>query len=515
MQFIISNYNSASGNHLGKCILVRDSWDDFSFKTTFYLKYIGDTGSYEIGRVKIMQKDMTHGAVSLPDFFTELPANYCSLGQGQSYYEQLMMLDKNIRSDILISLNDCVYNDNILHEFVETEAFKTSLLRNINLIQIEKNFKSILQGQLILSPYDFSIILDKENKPQLDIHVTPHTMPPSNVHVIIGRNASGKTQLLSALISNLTDEENAHLRFKVEVKFNNTYNFINQTFDETNFSKLIAVIFSPFDNNEPPHEDEAQASRGIIYNYIGLRQWKKDKEKNKILLDNKSPATLHKELKEAFIKCCTGSYKDRFEKALTILSSDPIFAEHNFEELINTLDTDAQNKKINNLCKELSSGHKIILLSLVKLVELTEEKTLVLIDEPENHLHPPLLSAYLRALSELMRNRNGVAIIATHSPVVLQEVPQSCVHIIDRYGDITNIRKPRIETFGENVSTLTHEVFGLEVMNSGFYNLLAQEVGKGFSYDEIIQHFNNMLGTDGQSILRSLIYERDKNVQNR
>lgn len=48
----------------------------------------------------------------------------------------------------------------------------------------------------------------------------------------------------------------------------------------------------------------------------------------------------------------------------------------------------------------------------------------MLIDEPEGHLHPPLLSAFVRALSELLVNRNGVAIIATHSPVVLQEVPR-------------------------------------------------------------------------------------------
>ncbi|MEK5757114.1 AAA family ATPase, partial [Acinetobacter variabilis] len=72
---------------------------------------------------------------------------------------------------------------------------------------------------------------------------------------------------------------------------------------------------------------------------------------------------------------------------------------------------------------QLSSGHKIVLLILTRLVETVDEATLVLIDEPESHLHPPLLSAFMSALTELLEDRNGVAIIATHSPVVVQEVP--------------------------------------------------------------------------------------------
>jgi predicted ATP-dependent endonuclease of OLD family len=72
----------------------------------------------------------------------------------------------------------------------------------------------------------------------------------------------------------------------------------------------------------------------------------------------------------------------------------------------------------------LSSGHKIVLLTMTRLVELVEQRTLVLIDEPEAHLHPPLLSSFVRALSALLKRRNAVAIIATHSPVVLQETPR-------------------------------------------------------------------------------------------
>src|SRR5581483_11473983 len=105
--------------------------------------------------------------------------------------------------------------------------------------------------------------------------------------------------------------------------------------------------------------------------------------------------------------------------------------------------------------------------------ESVEERTLVLLDEPEAHLHPPLLSAFVRALSALLTNRNGVAIIATHSPVVVQEVPKNCVWKMRRSGAWVSMERPEAETFGENVGVLTREIFGLEVTKSGFHRMLA------------------------------------------
>lgn len=106
-----------------------------------------------------------------------------------------------------------------------------------------------------------------------------------------------------------------------------------------------------------------------------------------------------------------------------------------------------------------------------------------MIDEPESHLHPPLLSAFTRALSDLLTNRNAVAIIATHS-VVLQEVPKSCVSVISRTRLVATVEPPEFETFAENVGTLTRHVFGLEVNKSDFHELLARAVSSGMTFDE-------------------------------
>ncbi len=68
-----------------------------------------------------------------------------------------------------------------------------------------------------------------------------------------------------------------------------------------------------------------------------------------------------------------------------------------------------------SLFSRMSSGHAVVLLSITRLVETVEEKTLVLLDEPESHLQPPLLSVFTSALSDSLVNRNGVAIVGDPS----------------------------------------------------------------------------------------------------
>jgi len=145
----------------------------------------------------------------------------------------------------------------------------------------------------------------------------------------------------------------------------------------------------------------------------------------------------------------------------------------------------------------------VVLLTITRLVELVEESSLVLIDEPESHLHPPLLSAFVRALSDLLMDRNGVAIVATHSPVVLQEVPRACCWILNRSGREARADRPELETFGENVGVLTREVFGLEVVQTGFHRMVAK-AAEGRNYPQILARFENNLGAEARALARSL-----------
>jgi predicted ATP-dependent endonuclease of OLD family len=192
-----------------------------------------------------------------------------------------------------------------------------------------------------------------------------------------------------------------------------------------------------------------------------------------------------------------------------MLEADPIFKGAEVASLASgDLEELEFRRQARTLFGKLSSGHKIVLLTITRLIETVEERTLVLLDEPEAHLHPPLLSAFIRALSDLLINRNGVGIIATHSPVVLQEVPSGCVWKVRRTNVRVEADRPEIETFGENVGILTREVFGLEVTDSGFHKMLRGAVADSNDYEEVVRRFGGELGGEAKAIIRALIAAR-------
>lgn len=212
-------------------------------------------------------------------------------------------------------------------------------------------------------------------------------------------------------------------------------------------------------------------------------------------------------------ECLVGVRKQRWLECLKILENDPLFSEADVTKLAEFEDK-VYSKDWKDIVKtflnKLSSGHLVTLLSITKLVEVTEDRSLTLIDEPEAHLHPPLISAYIRAVSHLMSERNGVAIVATHSPVVLQEVRSDCVWILNRTGKFVSAYRPEIETFGENVGILTREIFSYEVINTGFYKMIADSCEKFETFDELNNYFSNKLGGEARALARSLINNKKR-----
>lgn len=115
----------------------------------------------------------------------------------------------------------------------------------------------------------------------------------------------------------------------------------------------------------------------------------------------------------------------------------------------------------------------------------------------------------MRALSGLLSETNGVSIVATHSPVVLQEVPANCVWQLRRSGTVLDASRPDIETFAENVSVLTRKVFGLEVEQSGFYRLLEAESNEA-NFDDVEHAFKGRIGAEGRALLRAFTWKGDQ-----
>ncbi|MEK8170589.1 AAA family ATPase [Streptomyces sp. M19] len=228
------------------------------------------------------------------------------------------------------------------------------------------------------------------------------------------------------------------------------------------FANLVSVTFSAFDEFSQIREEDVGIDQ---YSYVGLRI----RDHADPLANIRTPDQLAQDFARSVEACLTGRRAQRWTDALKTLryTGSGFLQDSWVEDFLAIDDADQRKQMATRLFGTLSSGHKSVLLTLTRLVEHVTERTLVVIDEPESHLHPPLLAAFVRALSDLLTDRNGLAIIATHSPVVLQEVPGSCVWKLRRYDDQMVAERPVIETFGENVGILTHEVLALRLPTPG------------------------------------------------
>lgn len=501
----------ASPAEPGDVLLVKNDWNDwFVWETQFSAAVVRVDGSHvSIGDVKIACVGMTHqkASTNLPDHFSALPGDWFSIGQSENYYETLNEFGAEYRSQFLQALRDCAFDPTTLNQHLDEIVLKESLLRSVDLGRVRNRFYRLAHGNAGLTPFAFRFSFPSDQHspdptPTLSFHVTPNSNPPSNVHVLIGRNGVGKTRcfnLLSRTFLGLSASDGTSAG-QIEALERRPF----QTGDNHGFAGLVTVSFSPFDVHGPLVSAGQMNHLRVRYKYVGLigETASPSPQEDSTELTIKSRHELIEDFVSSVEACRRGARRSRWERALSTLEADPLFEEANVAAVAAKETTDWEGRA-RSLFQRLSSGHSIVLLTITRLVELIEEKTLVLIDEPEGHLHPPLLSAFVRALTDLLIDRNGVAIIATHSPVVLQEVPKDCVWILNRSGYCLRIERPEHETFGENIGFLTREVFGLEVIQSGFHRRIAEAVD-GRTYDEVLQLFENRLGGEARALARVL-----------
>lgn len=481
--------------------LIVDNWDDwFEFSTMYTLFYVDyKKERHLVGSTKIGQRDMAKGQrrPEIPDDFEKLDNRFFSVGQDDSFYENLNELGEHIREQILSALNDIALDEELYNEAIKERVTSISLLRSVSHTSIKGQYRRLARGGARLSKYSFtyrSPVMKGTDSERINLSfdVTPESNPPTNIHVLIGRNGVGKTHLMNNMISSLINGNS--LKSKVG-EFATLDKFEGEI-----FSNVVSVTFSAFDETEPLPEKKDK-STGIQFSYIGLKRVKKLNEKS---LPPKSPMILKNEFVKSMLSCKAGNKVERWKRAIGKLESDPVFGDINVTSILNHEEDEEFENVAGRVFKNLSSGHKIVLLTITRLVETIEERSLVFLDEPEAHLHPPLLSAFVRSLSDLLTNRNAVAIIATHSPVVLQEVPRSCTWKLWRSGHLSKVERLETESFGENVGILAREVFGLEHTDSGFHNLLNDAVNKYEDYETALESFSGQLGLEAKGILRAL-----------
>lgn len=514
-----------------------DNWNDYNYRTQFYTFYIdSEFTKHDFGHVKIvfdndlkkiLNPDETYNYVDfIPKEFSNLDEGFYSIGNLYFYKKLQEFFTKEQMQSILNSLNDVACDLSLFDEIKKKDlgVFRTSLIRDYKEEEIRSKFHRVANGGVELTSYNFyfDYFLNSNKSKKLDFEVKPNSLPPTNIHVVIGGNGVGKTTFLNTILKKYFENQMAY-----EIFYRSDLSVI---------LNLVVVSYSPFDRLFKDIELDSIVNKK--YSYIGLRE---DPTVHKTE-NYKNISSTNRDFILSLFRCKYSEVlKEKWLGLVAILEIDGYFKNRNLSKLIEDVDISIAKNidfDVNNLSEsdmviileknnhlivrfnDYSSGHKIILLSLTKLVVEVIEKSLVIYDEPETYLHPPLISAYIRALSWLMIDRNAVAVIATHSPVILQEVPRRSVWVISREGDEFGADRPPIETFGESVSTLTKEVFNLKSKKSGFYTLLEDTTKKVFNeysslslnelYDVVVEKFNGEVGDEAQSIIISLINKMKK-----
>jgi predicted ATPase len=494
--------------------LERDNWNDFDYYTTYHLhissKHSNDGQPIYVGPTKILKKNQKEFQQFLIPLGPKnnLDSSFISLGLSLDYYQRIASLGQDLAKKILLALKDAVYNQKRIEGFQNDEGWAVSLMRDFSTDNdifkiapniIEGNFDTLLDIDLKFSfdmpgldqAVEFNFDSPKYGQNNISL--------PNRISVIIGRNGSGKSTILSRIsriaFASSKDRSDADLSKVGSVSPIGL-----------GFPKIINISYSAFDSFQVPgiyKQEKHQIAKEIKtgqgrYIFCGLRDIVKELDESLSTSKTDSSGKLNSEaiLKERNDKTYLKSIADLsadfiyqisviknskndnlFYKCIEVLYKEPsmhFLKELDFLEM--------SNGELYNTFFELSTGHKFILHSISSILSYIEPRTLILFDEPETHLHPPVLAALMNAIRIILSHKNSFMITATHSPVILQETLKSNVNIIRREGNLTKFSKPDIQTFGENIGLITSAVFGLSAEMSDYHRTLDKLV-KRFKYD--------------------------------
>ncbi len=492
--------------------LVQDNWDDYGYKTSFHSTlHLSRADETDLGTIKIMRESQTSGYTDMPkEPFETLGKSFCSLGGDLDYYEKLFKLGAAIFRPYLKGLSDAVYSDDVRARFEDTEGYKVSLLRfggAERTIADARRLFTATRVRKLGAGVQMKLktrVAEEANSFTISFNFRRRGGLPHRINAIIGYNGTGKTRLLSnlAIVASgygyATKEDAAA---KAAGRFVDT---------PPPFKKVVVVSYSAFDTFVIPGRTEVEKERlreeGDLFGYVycGLRERGEDIEED---FDRRASYRLRtpEETEDEFVAALRRVHTlERHQILLDVLR--PLLLDSSFQRIgLTGLYTDPGDSRLVDLFRGLSSGHKIVLKIIMDLTAHLEgsEPTLVLIDEPETHLHPPLLAALLKSVRHCLDRLNGYAVIATHSPVVLQETPGRHVHVLRRVSNRTEVEAPTIETFGENIGVITQEVFNLDDSTTDWHDTM-RELAEELRLKDIEDLFGRPLGFSARSYVVSI-----------
>lgn len=494
--------------------LSTDSWDDYGYKTVLNLqiwkkRFILRVNPNDDTTIKYLKNGGEH-----PEEF------FCSLGEIE-YYEFLKKyLSYQVREQWFSRIKDLAYNITLLDTIAEKykelgdpkavsfkftppygnahNFFNNSFMRTTTIKEIKETFHPLtIAGRVPDNKFDvpasnmkrvtddtvlgIAYSFDEGNETEkLYFEKNKSSFLPMNVYAIVGGNGSGKSYKINDIIKKHLEGDN-------------------------NFSQILHFSLSPFDNDlqytdqqgltQLVYDKVIDNDGELLYEKIGMVSVRKPPIKE---VQNKAPETcrvyLEEKMKERGFLNEAGELSDNFEKEISIKESFIYYIQNLLFDLIASPEKlemwkksleffmfepwvvdirDAfqdRNISLDDIKKieELSSGQATILLYLTKLVSSINQGSLVIFDEPETFMHPPMIKSFIRAVSEVVNEKKVFCLIATHSPIIIQEIPHCNIYRLNLEHKLTKIN---YKTYGQNLDTLYKNIYGVELQQTGYNSL--------------------------------------------
>ncbi|EPM0888978.1 AAA family ATPase [Klebsiella aerogenes] len=394
---------------------------------------------------------------------------------------------KNIRK------NKIFIKYNLQKYLVDNSATNYAYTKGYNIIL------SRLMGPVYEMERTDEMFLPSTSKP-IRIRFTNNLNIENPIHAIIGKNGSGKTYHIKKFLTQYFKRLGHHIYSSSEI-----------------FSRVILISNTVDDNGYTPSRISRNKSNRSNYHFISNTSLKHYNNINsggsKITIDDCVENIIFREVTRSgvFDKAIIA---DEIIKTLNLNVNIIIKSIHDFQ-LVHSI-TDAlnviKNEGISHISSSLSisdvlleitffsgiektnlsSGQNTFLIKTLSILMTIETNSLVIIEEPENFLHPSLLIKLMTVLKKILMKTNSCCLISTHSPLVLRELPKEQVTIFNRHNNVTSHRTPEIETFGSDATELYHESFS-ELETSAAYRDTISEIARSEdSVEVLLQKYSHL-----------------------
>lgn len=456
------------------------------------------------------QSELTVAATIDHGFFTMLP-------DMEAYRRLVQILDSDDATEVLTALNDLVALNEfestatILDLATQSEVFALSFMRSSDSYFAYKNAGPLLRGlsgelKGTLSP-KLTIrfqLPGQRNEHDLRFSFDHAANLPKRIAVVIGKNGVGKSQTLGRI---------------ARAAINGTSALTDGTDGgRPLINRLLA--FAPTNEAESVFPTDKRKRPRIWYQRYSMNRSRRSR-RNDYLSDlivqvARSPQIVASKSRwEIFSEALSAINKANElhlpthagSEAYVPLAKLPQGAEQRVLERFASINVKKEPARVvDGVGYPLSSG-EISFLKFAAQVSLhIENGSLLLLDEPETHLHPNFISRFVSLLDGLLEATGSAAIIATHSAYFVREVFREQVTVLSVDDDnMVSAKRPKLRTFGADVGAISYFVFGEDEPSRLAVEVERRLLASGAAWSEIYEEYKDELSLEILNGLRAAI----------